>query len=78
MKIEKEKVEITSETLTQLLEKLYKSQNHVLVRINGTVILDLLDLDGLKKLLITKGYPQVTVVSKSYSYELEVPTSIER
>lgn len=78
MKIEKEKVEITSETLTQLLEKLYKSQNHVLVRINGTVILDLLDLDGLKKLLITKGYLQVTVVSKSYGYELEVPTSIER
>lgn len=78
MKIEKEKVEITSETLTQLLEKLYKSQNHVLVRINGTIILDLLDLDGLKKLLITKGYPHVTVVSKSYGYELEVPTSIER
>lgn len=78
MKVEKEKVEITSETLTQLLEKLYKSQNHVLVRINGTVILDLLDLEGLKKLLITKGYPQVTVVSKSYGYELEVPTSIER
>lgn len=78
MKIEKEKVEITSETLTQLLEKLYKSQNHVLVRINGTVILDLLDLDGLKKLLITKGYPCVWVVSKSYGYELEVPPSIER
>lgn len=57
MKVEKEKVELTSETLPQLLEKLYKSQNHVLVRINGTVILDLLDLDGLKKLLITKGYP---------------------
>lgn len=56
MKVEKEKVELTSETLPQLLEKLYKSQNHVLVRINGTVILDLLDLDGLKKLLITKGY----------------------
>lgn len=78
MKVEKEKVEINSETLPHLLEKLYKSQNHVLVRINGTVILDLLDLDGLKKLLITKGYPHVTVVSKSYGYELEVPTSIER
>lgn len=78
MKVEKEKVELTSETLPQLLEKLYKSQNHVLVRINGTVILDLLDLDGLKKLLITKGYPYVTVVSKSYEYELDVPPSIER
>lgn len=78
MKVEKEKVEINSETLPHLLEKLYKSQNHVLVRINGTVILDLLDLDGLKKFLITKGYPYVTVVSKSYGYELEVPTLIER
>jgi len=78
LKVEKEKVELTSETLPQLLEKLYKSQNHILVRINGTVILDLLDLDGLKKLLITKGYPHVWVVSKSYGYELDVPPSIER
>ena len=78
MKIEKEKVELNSETLPQLLEKLFKSQKHVLVRINGTVILDLLDLDGMKKLLLTKGYPHVTVVSKSYGYELDVPPSIER
>lgn len=78
MKVEKERVEINSETLPQLLEMLFKSQKHVLVRINGTVILDLLDLDGLKKLLITKGYPYVTVVSKSYGYELNVPPSIER
>ena len=78
MKIEKEKVELNSETLPQLLDKLFKSQKHILVRINGTVILDLLDLDGLKKLLLTKGYPQVTLVSKSYGYELEVPPSIER
>mgnify|MGYP003082771865 CR=1 FL=1 len=74
----REKVELNSETLPQLLEKLFKSQKHILVRINGTVILDLLDLDGLKKLLITKGYPHVTVVSKSYGYELDVPPSIER
>ena len=78
MKIEKEKVELNSETLPQLLEKLFKSQKYVLVRINGTVILDLLDLDGLKKLLITKGYLHVWVVSKSYGYELDVPPSIER
>ena len=78
MKVEKETVELNSETLPQLLEKLYKSQNHVLVRINDTVILDLLNLDGLKKLLITKVYPHVTVVSKSYGYELSVPPSIER
>lgn len=78
MKVESEKIELNSETLPQLLGKLFKSQNHVLVRINGTVILDLLNLDGLKKLLITKGYSHVTVVSKSYGYELEVPPSIER
>lgn len=74
----REKVELNSETLPSLLKKLYKSQNQVLVRINGKVVLDLLDLDGLKKLLITKGYPHVTVVSKSYGYELNVPPSIER
>lgn len=78
MKVEKEKVELNSETLPLLLKKLYKTQNQVLVRINGKVVLDLLDLDGLKKLLITKGYPHVTVVSKSYGYELNVPPSIER
>ena len=78
MKVEREKIELNSETLPQLLEKLFKSQKHILVRINGTIILDLLDLDGLKKLLLTKGYPQVTMVSKSYGYELEVPPSIER
>ena len=78
MKVEREKIELNSETLPQLLEKLFKTQNHILVRINGTVILDLLDLDGLKKVLITKGYSHVTVVSKSYGYELDVPPSIER
>lgn len=78
MKVEKEKVELNSETLPSLLKKLYKSQNQVLVRINGKVVLDMLELDGMKKLLITKGYPHVTVVSKSYGYELNVPPSIER
>lgn len=74
----REKVELNSETLPLLLKKLYKIQNQVLVRINGKVVLDLLDLDVMKKLLITKGYPHVTVVSKSYGYELNVPPSIER
>ena len=74
----REKVELNSETLPLLLKKLYKIQNQVLVRINGKVVLDLLDLDGMEKLLITKGYPHVTVVSKSYGYELNVPPSIER
>lgn len=75
---EREKVELNSETLPSLLKKLYKSQNQVLVRINGKVVLDLLELDGLRNLLISKRYPHVWVVSKSYGYELDVPPSIER
>ena len=78
MKVEKEKVELNSETLPSLLKKLYKSQNQVLVRINGKVVLDMLDLDGLRNLLISKGYPHIWVVSKSYGYELDVSPSIER
>lgn len=78
MNEEREKVELNSETLPSLLKKLYKSQNQVLVRINGKVALDLLELEGLRNLLISKGYPHVWVVSKSYGYELNVPLSIER
>lgn len=78
MKVEKEKVELNSETLPSLLKKLYKSQNQVLVRINGKVVLDMLELDGLRNLLISKGYPHIWVFSKSYGYELDVPPSIER
>ena len=78
LKGEKEKVELNSETLPSLLKKLYKSQSQVLVRINGNVVLDMLELSGLRILLITKGYPHVTVVSKSYGYELDVPPSLER
>ncbi len=78
MKVEREKVELSSETLPSLLKELYKSQNQILVRINGKVVLDLLELDGLRNLLISERYPHVWVVSKSYGYELEVPPSIER
>lgn len=74
----REKVELNSETLPLLLKKLYKTQNQVLVRINGKVVLDMLELDGLRNLLISKGYPHIWVVSKSYGYELNVPPSIER
>lgn len=78
MKVEKEKVELNSETLPNLLKKLYKLQNQVLVRINGKVVLDLLELEGLRNLLISKEYLHVWVVSKSYGYKLDVPPSIER
>jgi hypothetical protein len=75
---EREKVELNSDTLPLSLKKLYKTQNQVLVRINGKVVLDMLELDGLRNLLISKGYPHIWVVSKSYGYELGVPPSIER
>lgn len=78
LKDEKEKVELNLETLPSLLKKLYKSQSQVLVRINGKVVLDMLELSGLRTLLLTEGYPHVWVVSKSYGYELDVPPSIER
>lgn len=78
MNEEREKVELNSDTLPLLLKKLYKTQNQVLVRINGKVVLDTLELDGLRNLLISKGYPHIWVVSKSYGYELDVPPSIER
>ena len=79
MKEVRETVVLTkSENIQELLVKLYKHQSHVLVRIGKTVVLDMLELTALRELLATKGYPQLTVVSKSYGYELEVPTSIER
>lgn len=78
LKEDREKVELNSETLPSLLKKLYNSQNQVLVRINGKVVLDMLELEGLRNLLISKGYPHVWVVSKSYGCELDFPPSIER
>lgn len=79
MKDVREKFDLTeSEVIQELLVNLYKHQSHVIVRIGKTVVLDMLELTALRELLVTKGYPQVTVVSKSYGYELEVPTSIER
>lgn len=79
MKEVKEKVDLTeSEVIQELLVNLYKHQSHVIVRIGKTVVLDMLELTALRELLVTKGYPHVTVVSKSYGYELNVPPSIER
>lgn len=74
----KEKIELNPESLPLLLDRLYKYQSQVLVRIGGTVVLDFLELEGLRNLIAIKGYPHVWVVSKSYGYELDVPPSIER
>ena len=79
MKEVREKVDLTTpKVIQELLVKLYKHQSHVIVRIGKTVVLDMLELAALRELVTTNGYPQVTVVSKSYGYELEVPLTIER
>lgn len=79
MKEVREKVDLTTlEDIQELLVKLYKHQSHVIVRIGKVVVLDMLEQVGLRELLAVNGYPQVTVVSKSYGYELEVPPTIER
>ena len=78
MKELREQIELNAETLPMLLGKLYRYQSQVIVRLEGGVILGMFELVDLNDFLATKGYPQVTVVSKSYGYELEVLTSIER
>lgn len=79
MKEVREKVDLTTpEVIQELLVKLYKHQSHVIVRIGKVVVLDMLEQVGLRELLAVNGYLQVTVVSKSYGYELEVPLTIER
>lgn len=78
MKELRERVELNTETLPMLLSKLYRFQSQVIVKLEGGVILGMFELIDLSEFLATNGYPQVTVVSKSYGYELEVPTSIER
>lgn len=78
MKEVKENFELNAETLSTLLGKLYKFQNQVIVKLEGGIVLGMFELVDLNDFLVTKGYPYVTVVSKSYGYELEVPLTTER
>ena len=78
MKEVKENFELNTETLPVLLSKLYRFQSQVIVKLEGGVILGMFELIDLSEFLATNGYPQVTVISKSYGYELEVPLTVER
>lgn len=78
MKEVKENFELNTETLPVLLSKLYRFQSQVIVKMEGGVILGMFELIDLSEFLATNGYPQVTVISKSYGYELEVPLTVER
>lgn len=75
---ERETFDLTIDLIPSLLEKLYKYQTQVIVRIEGTVVLGMFEAWDLQELFVKNNYSEVTLVVKSYGYELEVPTSIER
>lgn len=75
---ERETFNLTIDLIPSLLEKLYKYQTQVIVRIDGTVVLGMFEAWDLQELFVKNNYSEVTLVAKSYGYELEVPTSLER
>lgn len=75
---ERETFDLTIDLIPSLLEKLYKYQTQVIVRIEGTVVLGMFEAWDLQELFVKNNYSEVTLVVKIYGYELEVPTSIER
>ena len=68
----KECVNLNNEGLQALLKQVYAYQSQVIVR------LGMFELIDLREFLTSNGYSYVTVISKSYGYELEVPPTIER
>lgn len=78
MKEFKERVNLNTETLQELLKRVYAYQSQVIVRLEGDIPLGLFELIDLSEFLNTKEYSYVTVVTKSYGFELEVPLTIER
>lgn len=74
----KECVVFNQATLSELLGKLYQFQNQVIVKLDGGIVLGMFELMDLTDFLVAKECPYVTVVTKSYGYELEVPLTIER
>lgn len=68
----KERVNLNNEGLQALLKRVYAYQSQVIVKLEGDIPL------GMFEFLNTKGYSYVTVVTKSYGFELEVPSTIER
>lgn len=74
----RETFEVTIDLIPSLIEKIYKYQTQVIVRIDGVVVLGMFEAWDLQELFVKNNYSEVTLVVKSYGYELEVPTSIER
>ena len=71
-------IQLMIDNIPSLIDKLYEHQKHVIVRIEGVVFLGMFELYGLQELLVKNNYSEVTLVAKSYGYELEVPSSLER
>lgn len=74
----KECVNLNNEGLQALLKRVYAYQSQVIVRLDGSITLGMFELIDLSEFLTVQGYSQITLVSKSYGYELEVPLTIER
>lgn len=70
--------ELTLDLIPSLIEKIYKYQTQVIVRIEGVVVLGMFEAWDLQELFVKNNYSEVTLVAKSYGYELEVPSSVER
>lgn len=75
---ERETFELTLDLIPSLIEKVYKYQTQVIVRIDGVVVLGMFEAWDLQELFVKNNYSEVTLVAKSYGYELEVPSSLER
>lgn len=75
---ERETFELTIDLIPSLIEKVYKYQTQVIVRIDGVVVLGMFEAWDLQELFVKNNYSEVTLVAKSYGYELEVPSSLER
>ena len=75
---ERETFELTIDLIPSLIEKIYKYQNQVIVRLDGVVVLGMFELWDLQDFFVNNNYSEFTIVVKSYGYELEVPSSLER
>lgn len=75
---ERETFELTLDLIPSLIEKIYKYQTQVIVRIDGVVVWGMFEAWDLQELFVKNNYSEVTLVAKSYGYELEVPSALER
>ena len=50
----------------------------MIVKLDGGIVLGMFEFMDLTDFLVAKECPYVTVVTKSYGYELEIPLTVER